>query len=374
MSTLHVFDFLQGGKQPLPPVCAIFGDEGFLKTLARQEIRRRMFADEPDAPFTTFNGEEAEWRDVVDEVATVALFGGDQRLVFVDDADKFVTRFRDRLQDYVDQPSRSGVLVLIVSTWASTTNLYKALDQSGLQIDCRLPQTSGKKKGETDEARLAKWLTAFARDSHRLKMPAPAMQALLDLVGPEIGLLNQALAKLALFVEPGGEVTPEMVRDVVGGWRAKTAWELLDFACDGNSAAALRELDRLLQAGEVPIGLFGIVSWSLRRFAIATRIFEQAEREGRNITLTRALEQAGVKSWQGALAKAERQLKQIGRERAGQLLRWLLDADLALKGSHSTDERARQVLELLFLRLDQRLNPTALAARSTAANLERRPR
>jgi DNA polymerase-3 subunit delta len=53
----------------------------------------------------------------------------------------------------------------------------------------------------------------------------------------------------------------------------------------------------------------------------------------------------------GALEENENRLRQIGRQRAEQLHRWLLEADLALKGSHSRDHRARLVLEQIIFRL-----------------------
>jgi hypothetical protein len=71
-----------------------------------------------------------------------------------------------------------------------------------------------------------------------------------------------------------------------------------------------------------------------------------------------ALEQAGFFTWQrDAMQAAERQLKQLGRERATQLNRWLLETDLALKGSHSSPDMARLALEHLLLRMDQHLAP-----------------
>ena len=42
----------------------------------------------------------------------------------------------------------------------------------------------------------------------------------------------------------------------------------------------------------------------------------------------------------GALAAAEQRLKQLGRRRAAQFYRWLLELDLSLKGTHSPDDRA----------------------------------
>ncbi len=133
---------------------------------------------------------------------------------------------------------------------------------------------------------------------------------------------------------------------------------MIDAALSGDSAEALQQLDRLLLSGEHPNALFGPISWSLRRFAAATRIFQRAERQGQRMRLPAALEQAGFFTWQQeAMRKAEQQLKQLGRHRAGQLNQWLLETDLALKGSHSSPDMARLALEHLILRLDKHLAP-----------------
>ena len=147
----------------------------------------------------------------------------------------------------------------------------------------------------------------------------------------------------------------DLVQSSVGGWRAQSTWELVDAATDGDSHLALQQLDRLLLSGEHPVGLLAQISWSLRRFATATRIYEQEERQRRRPKLGDALIQAGFPHWnRQALARAEKQLKQLGRARASKLHRWLLDADLALKGSHSTPQQARLVLELLIVRIGRR--------------------
>jgi DNA polymerase-3 subunit delta len=177
-------------------------------------------------------------------------------------------------------------------------------------------------------------------------------------------VLDQDLAKLALFVKSGQKVTAELVQQIVGGWRTKTTWDLVDAAAAGDAGEALVQLDRLLQSGEHPLALVGSISWSLRRYAAATRIFQQAERRGERIGLKEALTQAGVRDWPfGALAKTEDRLKQLGRQRAGKLYRWLLELDLSLKGTHSQDDRARWALEQLILRMAKQspARPTAPA-------------
>jgi DNA polymerase III subunit delta len=351
---LHVFEYLETpANYPPAAVNVVFGDEAFLKRLAIKSLRTAVSSDD-DAPLAVFDGDAVEWRDVQDELSTVALFGGGgPRLAVVEQADGFVSKHRDRLETYVAKPRATGVLILEVGTWAANTRLYKAIDKTGLQIECRAP-TVGTGKA-VDERRIAAWLAQWSQKRHDAVLAPQAASLMLELVGPEFGLLDQELAKLALFAGPGGKITPDLVRDVVGGWKAKTVWELMDAACDGNAAEALRHLDRALQSGEHPVALFGQISWSLRRFATATRIYQQAEREGRRPNLRQVLEQAGFRAFpKGAMENAERQLKQLRRDRAGQLYRWLLEADLALKGTHSSPALGRWVLEHLILRLAQK--------------------
>jgi DNA polymerase-3 subunit delta len=358
--TVHAFDYLAAAPVEYPPaaVCVLFGDEPLLKRLCWQRLRKDVLGDgDQDVPYAEFDGQQAEWRDVRDELATISLFGSGRRLALVDDADELVRRFRPQLERYVARPAEGGVLVLRVGLWQSNTRLYKAIDLAGLQIACRLPERGGK-RGVLDETRLADWLTERAQDVHQVHMTRAGVDVLLDLVGTNLGLLDQELAKLALYAEEGGKVSPEKVREVVGGWRTESTWEILDRAAEGKVEEALMQLDQLLARGERPIALFGAISWSLRRFATATRIYEQAEREGHRVTIADALVQAGFRPWPtDALKRAERQLRQLGRRRTRLFYRWLLDMDLAMKLSHSQDDRARLLLEQLFVRMSKQFSP-----------------
>ncbi len=354
-SSLHALDFLAApADHAVPPVCAVFGDDPFLKRLVLRAIRRQVVGDDADVPVASYDCQERrpEWRDVADELATVSLFGGGSpRLVILESADDFVSANRTKLEDYVAKPRSSGVLVLEVEDWPATTRLYKAVAQGGLAINCRPPQKGGKSK-DVDEGRLVKWIVAWGKSQHQLAIGSDAAGHLLELTGPVFGLLDANLAKLALLVPAGSKATSEHVQEFIGGWRGKSVWELVDSALGGQTAAALAHIDHLLHAGEHPLAIVGSLSWSLRRYAAATRIFQQAERAGRKIPLREALTQAGFRDWPpGELAKAEKRLIALGRQRGSRIYRWLLELDLALKGSHSLEERGRWALEQLVLRM-----------------------
>jgi len=395
------FDFLSRNQTPtVPAVCVLFGDEPLLKRESLERLRGAVLTGEDgELSFTTLDGNQAELRTVLDELATLAMFGGGRRMVLVQEADKFVSNHREELEDYCQSPRQASVLVLEVDSWPANTRLFKKLADNGLQINCNLP---GNRYGDPDDTAVLKWLEARAKTKYQAELASGAGEQLLEIVGPQLGRLDQELAKLAMLAassrsqsadykaatvgraaeengtaeggqqSPDGKVatksetraiiTRQLIEQAVGGWRAKTAWAMIEAALEGRAAVALVELDRLLLAGEEPIALLAMMSGSLRRMAAATRIIEEAESQRRRISLSDALKEAGVTPKKFVLDKTERQLRQIGRGRAKHLYSWLLEADLALKGVSSSGNRARLVLEQLIVRLSA---PAASAATST---------
>jgi DNA polymerase III subunit delta len=366
--SIPAFDFLSREKIPtVPAVCVLFGDEPLLKRESLDRLRAAVLTgDDAELSFTSLDGEKVELREVLDEAATMSMFGGGRRIVVVQQADKFVSRHREALEQYCQKPRSGSVLILDAASWPANTRLFKRLAETGLQINCNLP---GNRFGDADEDAVLKWLRTRAEHKYQAQLATDAGELLLEIVGPQLGRLDQEVAKLALLAaaekqpEKQPKITRQLVEKAVGGWRAKTAWSMIEAALDGRAAVALVELDRLLLAGEEPIALLAMMSGSLRRMAAATRIIEEAESNRRRISLPDALREAGVTPKKFVLDKTERQLRQIGRARAQQLYGWLLEADLALKGVSSSGDRSRLVLEQLIVRLSGGLAATAATSR-----------
>lgn len=339
----------------VPPVVVLCGDEPFLKRLALKALRQRALGEgEGEFSLVTLAGPQVELRDVLDELASFSLFGGGRRLVHVEGAEPFVTRYRGALEQYVERPHRSGVLVLEVGNWPANTRLAKAVAASGLTIECKSPPP----------AKLAKWLVSWARSEHGAKLTPDAAQLLHDAVGDELGLLDQELAKLAAAAQGAGrnEIDAALVGELASGGRAQSVWELLDAALEGDTSRALERLDQLTLSGESPQALLGQMSSSLRRMFVAVRILEQAEVDGRRPRLREVLLEAQVPNYGRVLDNAEKQLRQLGRERAGQLGRWLLETDLALKSTAAGPARARIVLERFLTRFSREADPRRAAS------------
>lgn len=347
--TLHALDFLAAPTAvPLPCVCVVFGDEGFLKGEVLRELRHAVLGDDTGAlSFDLFPGNDADIRDVLDALATRSLFGPGKRLVLVDEADLFVSRSRKALEDYVVRPATTGILILDVNAWPKTSRLYNQLAATGLQIECKTPQPPG----------LRRWLCARASTKHAARLAADDADLLLQMVEPHLGLLDQELARLALLVGPEGQITGALIREHVGSWRIRSTWDLVDAAAEGNGVEALRQLDLLLGSVEQPVVVLAQMASTLRRFVTVTHLVDRAGDHAPR--LSHALQQAGVPRF--FLQKAERQLRQLGRLRGRQLNNWVLEADLAMKGDQSSPPRQRLVLEQLIARLSAAADPRRFA-------------
>lgn len=344
MKPISIHEFLwDPSKYPAKEICVIYGDDPFLKFNAIQALRDRVL-DGEDAEFslTRLEGDRTRIDEVLKEVATLAMFGGDRRFVLVEGADSFISKYRPELEDYADKPSARSVLALEVQSFPSNTKLFKKLVETGLLIEAKA----------LSEKEFPQWIIRWAKHRHQVACNTAAAEILLERIGPEHGLLDQELAKLALMVGPKESITAELVEKAVGSWRSRSTFQMLDSALAGRPAEAIRQLDHLILSGENEIGIVSQISYTLRKFAAATQLILNAEKSGRKLPVPTALKQVGIKPY--FLAKSEQQLKILGRHRGAKLLDWLLQIDLDLKGASRTEPRL--LLETLIVRIsDPRL-------------------
>src|SRR5690606_30795737 len=142
---------------------------------------------------------------VVDSLLTISMWSPRQ-MVLVEDADEFVTNYREGIERYLERPAKKSVLVLEVKSWPSNTRLAKKAAAIGLPLDC------APLKG----AELLGWLSEQCRAKHGKKIDRAAAQLLVELAGTELGLLDQELAKLAAFVGQAPDIGSEVVEKLVG--------------------------------------------------------------------------------------------------------------------------------------------------------------
>jgi DNA polymerase-3 subunit delta len=191
---------------------------------------------------------------------------------------------------------------------------------------------------------LMKWLQDSARDTYQQSLARDAAVLLIELVGEDLGLLDQELSKLASYVGAGAKIEFDDVQKLVGGWRTETTWAMTDAARDGDLAFAIGALDQLLTAGEPGPKLLGGISYVFKKFAQATDL-------SRSQPLDQALKQSGI--FPQAVGAAQAYLRRLGRAKAELILNRILATDAGLKGGSRLPERIQ--LEKLLLELSGKL-------------------
>ena len=329
---MHAIEFLEAPQDhKTGPVVAVFGKERFLKLeVVRQVCALALGPDADELSVIRLAGEELELKTVVDSLLTVSMWSPKQ-VVLVEDADDFVSQYRSPLEDYLERPAKKGVLILDLKSLPVTTRLAKKVAAVGLSIDC----------GELKGATLVNWIIKSCKSRHGKKIERAAAQAIVDLAGAELGLIDQELAKLAAYVGVAPSIDAAVVEKLVGGWRLETTWKMLDAVRDGNVDVALELLDKLLVSGEPAVKLMGGINFTCRPVARGTELSRQGQ------PLNAALAEAGVKPFN--LQQTAAYLKRIGRPRAERILRHLITADVDLKRSTGLSDRV--LLERLFLQL-----------------------
>jgi DNA polymerase-3 subunit delta len=236
------------------PVYAVFGPDDYLRRQAVERIKNEVLGDARDQmALVEFDGERAQAADVLDECRTASLLAP-VRLVIVYSAEKFLRGpqtddieeestkpkededRRELVEKYLQSPCPTGMLLLVAKSWPKGTRLFKLIDKIGRNIPCETP------KGQA----LPGWLTQQAQEAHGVRLEAQAARRLSELVGPQLGLLDMELSKLATYVIPRTAIRQEDVEELVGASREEKVFGLTDAISAGDAGGALALWDQVM--------------------------------------------------------------------------------------------------------------------------------
>lgn len=255
---------------------------------------------------------------VDDIVASLNTFpmGAEFRLVILTNCDKLPKVMSEPLVEYFANPSPTTVCLVVATTLAKSTRLYKAIKKLGDKaiIDC------APKKTWEMPPQVVKMAAA-----HGKAMGLPAAEALVARSGENTRMLDNELKKLASMVT-GSEITlADIERHVMRTAEVKP-WEFL------NAVAArdlVRSLELLkLQPAKSEVRLWSLLVTRLRELIIAKSL----DTRGQGSQLATTL---GVQGWQ-----VKNHLSWARRWRMDELLEALsqaIEVELALKGSRDSE-------------------------------------
>jgi DNA polymerase-3 subunit delta len=190
------------------------------------------------------NAREATGADAVAACNALGLFGGEGRLVVVDEVDRWKVEDVKAVAAYLASPSPATVLALVGVDVKSESALAKAVAKAGDVL-----------RYDVAKRRVPEWV---AEQFSRLGATAEpdACRALVETVGDDLDELASEIDKLATWA--GGEtITPEAVAQVAVG-RAETptfavtdAWGRRDVGAVLAATEALLERSHRPRSGEL---------------------------------------------------------------------------------------------------------------------------
>ena len=299
---------------PVFPIYAVCGGEPFLK---RQAIDRIVYDVLGDADRSLALSEYecatsvAELASVLDDLRTLP-FLSERRLVMVREADKFITAFREQLEEYAASPSPTGVLLIECKSLPGNTRLAKQIAKIGqvLKFEPMKPYE------------VPRWLATHARQTYGLQIDSRAAAKLCDLVGAELGLLDAELQKCFIYVGDRKQIALADVEALVGQQREEQVWGILTAIGEGNRQRALQLWEEVVQTDRAAEArAVGGLAFTVRRLLKAKRAEEAGASTGELMRELWARDERQVRQQLGAFTTAQ----------VEDMLAWLLEADVAAK-------------------------------------------
>lgn len=281
----------------------------------------RMRARLEKSGMVEFNLDERDMTkdpQIDDIVASLNTFpmGAEFRLVILTNCDKLPKAMSEPLVEYFANPSPTTVCLVVATSLAKNTRLYKVIKKLGDKaiIDC------APKKTWEMPPQVVKMAAA-----HGKAMGLPAAEALVARSGENTRMLDNELKKLASMVT-GSEITlADIERHVMRTAEVKP-WEFLNAVAARDLARSLELLK--LQPAKSEVRLWSLLVTRLRELIIAKSL----DSRGQGSQLAATL---GVQGWQ-----VKNHLSWARRWRMDELLEALsqaIEVELALKGSRDSE-------------------------------------
>lgn len=203
--------------------------------------------------------------DVLDELRTLP-FLSERRVVLIKGADKFISENRQLLENYFDNPSPTGTLVLTANTWDTRTRLAKKLPKVGKLLNITQPKPW----------QLPDRLKKYTADAHDKKLERASADLLIELTGDQLGRLYAEIDKLAIFATSERTITAAHVESLIGRNRLFNAFAVIDACLAKNVADAVGRLRNMFAADKsTEYSVIGAFAYHFRRMFAAKVLLQK---------------------------------------------------------------------------------------------------
>ncbi len=322
----------------LPKAILLFGPDQGLVTAAATTLRQATFQEEhADFDLEFFFGGDLNAERLVNSCQSYPFLAS-RRLVMLKDADQLAAAANQAILRYLKRPSPTTLLLVLAGNLETQNPLRKAFEAS--------PDTWCMPFYALEGRELRQWL-ATQLQQEGFQAEEDALQYLCEHLAGDTRNSRQELEKLILFMGDQRRVRLEDALAMVGETTTHSGFGLAAAITAGQLKEALAILEKLLDSGEEPIALLGMISQRLRRVGLCGELLAQG-REPKAVA-------AQLQIFWKEQAQVFAQSRTIPARTLADGLLYCLEADRQLKGGAATPIPPAQVMERLVMRLASRL-------------------
>jgi DNA polymerase-3 subunit delta len=246
--------FLKEVEKGLPaPVYLLPASDPFLHREAVDKIKGLVPEAERDFNLQIFDlspgGEEGiTIGQILDVANTVSFFGGRRFTVLMGNLHKLPKKDLERLLHYVSNPSPDAAFVILHAGALTRDSREKFGKLKMISLDLKSTE-------------IPSWLKQRVR-TRGLEMSDEAIDYLIEIIGPDLGLLSSEVEKLSLV----GKKTIEAddVSEIVTGERLYSIFDLVN-ALRMKDAEGVFRIYKILRETADDYGLIGALNWQYAR-------------------------------------------------------------------------------------------------------------
>ena len=303
---------------PNERVYVIVGTEQLLIDRAVAAIKRATVGDDSIGLNTeAFDGKSITGAAVVAAANTLPMMS-ERRFVWLRGAEALSAAEQAPLVDYFDSPASTTALVITATKLDGRSKLARAAKKAGLLFEAK--------------ALSHRAVPDFVRDELKAlghAISPRALSAIVDAIGADLGVLNDAVQRLSLYAGPGQRIDEDMVHACVTRVRTETIWALVDAIGLKHQKRAIEAAGSLLADREPALRILAMITRQLRIVA------KMREALANGMTPQDAAKEAGAPPFKARdLTSAA---KNFDATQLGAAFQIVAATDRALKGSKRPD-------------------------------------
>lgn len=251
----------QINKGNIEPIYLLYGTESYFIEKVSENIVKKLKSDIGDE-LTTYDLESTSIQEVIADAETIPFFN-EKKLIIAHNPTFLLARQSrlpfehnlSTLESYLKNPPQYTTLVFIAP--------FEKLDNRKKITKLLNKHASILQSEPIKQYEVGKWIDEIGSE-YRITFTKEAKQIIESDLSPNLLILHNEIEKMAHFVGENGEVTKEIVIDLISSNSEISALQLVDAVMERNLYKAITIYKMLEKMNEEPIAMIALLAYQFR--------------------------------------------------------------------------------------------------------------